>query len=70
MLEAFLRFNEQEILDDKGSVSMEIAQSPALEEYEKIPVRRIVEESEAPDPEFEQAAQQIEKTVQGRKRSR
>ncbi len=35
-LDAFLRFNEQEILQDKGSVSMEIAQHLALEQYEKF----------------------------------
>jgi hypothetical protein len=69
-LDAFLKFNEQEILDDKGSVSMEVAQALALEEYEKFSARRIAEESEAPDPEFEQAARQIERKVQGRKRSR
>ena len=31
-LDSFLRFNEQEILSDKGSVSMEIAQQLALEQ--------------------------------------
>lgn len=69
-LEAFLRFNEQEILDDKGSCSMEVARALALSEFEKFSAQRITEESEAPDPEFEQAAQQIEKKVQGQRRSR
>lgn len=64
-LDAFLRFNEQEILKDKGSISMEIAQSLALEEYEKFSARRITEESNEPDPAFEIAAKQIE----GKKRA-
>jgi len=59
-LDAFLRFNEQEILEDKGSVSMEIAQQLALEQYEKFSARRITEESAEPDPAFEVAAKQIE----------
>jgi hypothetical protein len=64
-LDTFLRFNEQEILKDKGTISMEIAQSLALEEYEKFSARRITEESAEPDPAFELAAKQIE----GKKRA-
>jgi len=59
-LDAFLRFNEQEILSDKGTVSMEIAHLLALEEYEKFSARRIAEESAEPDPAFELAVKQIE----------
>jgi hypothetical protein len=60
-LDAFLRFNEQEILSDKGSISMEIAQQLALEQYEKFSGQRIAEESAEPDPAFELAAKQIER---------
>jgi hypothetical protein len=66
-LDAFLKFNEQEILEDRGSCSMEVARALALSEYEKYSARRIAEESEAPDPEFEQAAKQIEKKMQGQR---
>jgi hypothetical protein len=59
-LDAFLRFNEQEILSDKGTVSMEVAQALALSEYEKFSARRIAEESMAPDPDFDLAAKMIE----------
>jgi hypothetical protein len=69
-LDAFLRFNEQEILSDKGSVSMEIAQALALEEYEKFSDRRIAEESAGPDPEFERVVKQIEKKNRAVKKSR
>jgi hypothetical protein len=60
-LDAFLRFNEQEILSNKGSVSMEIATALALEEYEKFSSHRIAEESATPDPVFDRMVQQIEK---------
>jgi hypothetical protein len=67
-LDAFLRFNEQEILNDKGTVSMEIAQALALEEYEKFSGRRIAEESAGPDTEFELAVKQVgEKSRAGKK---
>ena len=66
-LDAFLRFNEQEILDDKGSVSMEVAQALALEEYEKFSASRITSERDDPGPAFEQAARQIEKQTRDRK---
>jgi len=58
-LDAFLRFNEQEILSDKGSVSMEIAQHLALDEYEKFSAQRITAEADLPDTEFEQVTKQI-----------
>ena len=60
-LEAFLMFNEQEILNDKGSVSMEVARHLALEEYERFSARRIAEENASDDREFEQVAKQIER---------
>ena len=69
-LDAFLRFNEQEILSDKGTVSMEIAHRLALEEYEKFSARRIAEESAEPDPAFDLAAKQIEGKKQALKKSR
>ena len=69
-LDAFLRFNEQEILDDKGTVSMEVAHQLAIGEYEKFSGRRIAEESARPDTEFELAANQIEQKGRGRKKSR
>lgn len=69
-LDAFLRFNEQEILDDRGSVSMEVAQTLALEEYEKFSAQRIAQESAVPDPEFERVARQFEKHKPGQKKTR
>lgn len=60
-LDAFLRFNEQEILDDRGSVSMEVAQALARGEYEKFSVRRIAEEGNLPDPDFDRTVKMIER---------
>jgi hypothetical protein len=39
-IEAFLKFNEREILPDAGSVSREEADNRALEEYERFAARR------------------------------
>jgi len=69
-LDAFLRFNEQEILQDKGSVSMAIAQQLALEQFEKFSSRRIAEESAEPDPAFDLAAKKIEEKSRARKKPR
>ena len=54
-LDAFLAFNERDILKDAGRISAEIAQKLALEEYEKFEKRRLAEEASASD--------ELEKTV-------
>ncbi len=59
-LDAFLQFNEREILEDSGKVSMEIAQRLALEEYEKFSMRRLAEDTAASDTEFENISKKIE----------
>lgn len=69
-LDAFLRFNEQEILQDKGTISMEIAQQLALEEYDKFSARRLVDEAALPDPEFERVVKQIASRNSEQKRPR
>ncbi len=65
-LDAFLSFNEEEILDDKGMVSMEIAHALAIDEYEKFSARRIAEESAGFDKDFEDAAKHLRKQKRGR----
>ena len=57
-LDAFLAFNEREILKDAGRVSAEVAQRLALDEYEKFETRRLAEEALAPD-ELEEAAKRL-----------
>lgn len=53
-LDAFLRFNEREILDSAGKVSMEVAKTLAMEEYEKLRERRLAEEAASDEDEFDQ----------------
>lgn len=57
-LDAFLAFNERDILTDAGRVSAEVAQKLALDEYEKFERRRLVEEASAAD-ELEEAAKRL-----------
>jgi hypothetical protein len=59
-LDAFLTFNQQEILHDSGSVSMEIARRLALEEYDKFALRILENDALIPDTEFEKISKQIE----------
>jgi hypothetical protein len=78
-LDAFLKFNERDILEHAGKVSMEVAQALALEEYESFNRRRIAEDAEREaledDAELRQAAKMIEgkprkttKTAKGKNR--
>lgn len=48
-LDAFLAFNERDILKDAGRVTAEIAQKLAFEEYDKFERRRLSEEAAASD---------------------
>jgi hypothetical protein len=53
-LDAFLAFNEREILKDGGRISAEVAQKLALDEYDAFERRRLGEDASAPD-EFDEA---------------
>ena len=63
-LDAFLKFNERDILEHAGKVSMEVSQALALEEYEKFERRRLAEEAEREaledDAELRRVAKMIE----------
>lgn len=59
-LDAFLRFNEREVLESPGKITAEVAKQLALEEYEKFRVRRVAEEAEIEDGEFERVVKKIE----------
>jgi len=58
-LDAFLQFNEREILQDAGKVSTEVAKTVATEHNEKFNERRLLQESQEAD-EFDDAAKRIE----------
>lgn len=57
-LDAFLAFNERDILKDAGRISAEIAQKLALEAYEEFEKRRLAEEASVPD-ELEKAVKRL-----------
>ena len=59
-LDAFLKFNEREILEDSGKVSMEVAQCLAVEEYEKFSQRRLAEDTTVSDTDFDTISKKIE----------
>lgn len=67
-LDAFLAFNEREILDSPGKVSMEVAQRLAVEHYERFSERRLSEEAAQDDAEFDRVAKQIESKAKPRGR--
>ncbi len=58
-LDAFLKFNEREVLADAGRVSMEVAQALAAEHYDAFNQRRLQDEAERPD-DFETVAKELE----------
>lgn len=68
-LDAFLKFNEREILKDAGKVSMEVARTLALEEYEKFDRGRLADDAQregSADDGFEKTAKRIEGQVKKR----
>ena len=52
-LDAFLRFNEREVLGNPGFVSNESAKEHAFEQYEIFNRRRLTEESENPSGDID-----------------
>jgi len=69
-LDAFLKFNEREILEHAGKVSMEVAQTLALDKYEKFNKRRLADEARREalaDDGFDETARLIEGHAKKRK---
>jgi hypothetical protein len=58
-LDAFLRFNERQVLESPGKVSMEVARALAVEEYGRFTQRRLAEEAERADEEFEEVVKKF-----------
>jgi hypothetical protein len=68
-LDAFLRFNEHEVLENAGRVSMEVAQRLALDAYDTFNQHRLADEAAREDEEdFEQLAHEVEEQGKGAKR--
>lgn len=60
-LDAFLEFNEREILDNPGKLSKAVADKLAHEEYEKFHARRLELESKESEQAFEEVVKQLPK---------
>jgi len=65
-LDAFLQFNERDILTDAGRVEKAVADRLALEEYEKFSARRLAAESEADEREFAEAVKKLKPLPPGK----
>ena len=65
-LDAFLKFNEREILEHSGRVSMEVARVAALEEYGKFNQRRLEEEAEREALEDDAELRGVERMIEGK----
>ncbi|WIG55653.1 MAG: uncharacterized protein OJF61_001440 [Rhodanobacteraceae bacterium] len=60
-LDAFLEFNQRDILRDAGKVSKAVADRLALDQYEKFHARRLMAEAQADEAAFEQAVKRLPK---------
>jgi hypothetical protein len=58
-LDAFLQFNERDILTNAGKIAKEIADKLALEQYEKFHSRRLMAEAQADEQAFEEAVKTL-----------
>jgi hypothetical protein len=63
-LDAFLQFNQREVLQDAGTVSAEVARTLAETEYEKYRIARLTREAQEPD-EFDRMAKQLKDKNEG-----
>ncbi len=67
-LDAFLQFNERDILTNAGRVEKAVADRLALDEYEKFSTRRLAAESATEEREFEEAAKKLKPPSKKRKK--
>ena len=65
-LDAFLTFNERDLLTHAGKMQMEVAQRLAAERYDVFDVKRKQAEAMAADDEDIEALEQISKEIEGR----
>ncbi len=64
-LDAFLRFNDREVLGDAGSVSRELAEEHAGREYEKFRQARLEREAREPSSDFDRLVERSKKDLPG-----
>ena len=61
-LDAFLQFNERDILTNAGRVAKEVADRLALEQYEQFQERRLITDADADERAFEAAVKKLPAT--------
>ena len=70
-LDAFLQFNERDILTNAGKVAKEVADNLALEQYDRFNAKRLKKEAKvemlADDAEFKKIEEKIKKNVKRKK---
>ncbi len=67
-LDAFLQFNERDLLQDAGTVSKAVADRLAVEQYESFHAARLQREAEAEALTDDEELVQIERQLEGRKK--
>ena len=71
-LDAFLKFNERDILKDAGKIAKEVADKLAIEQYERFNAHRLKQEANAEmladDAEFKQIEEKIKRLPKKRKK--
>lgn len=60
-LDAFLKFNERQVLGHAGKVSMEVAKKLALDVYDEFERKRLSEEAARADDDFDRTAKHLER---------
>jgi hypothetical protein len=66
-LDAFLQFNERDILTDAGRVEKTVADRLALDEYEKFHALRLTAESDADEHAFEETVKKLKPLPPGKR---
>lgn len=67
-LDAFLKFNERDLLTHAGKVKMEVAQKLATDRYEEFDAKRKETEAQAADEEDIRALEGLANTLKRKKR--
>lgn len=60
-LDAFLKFNERQVLGHAGKVSMEVAKKLAIDMYDEFERKRLSEEAAQADDDFDRTAERLER---------
>lgn len=65
-LDAFLKFNERDVLDNPGKVSKDVADRLAEDAYERFHERRLASEAQLDEKAFDEAVKNLPEKEKGR----